>query len=245
MRGQSLKGPRFEPIARNRSPWIITFADMMALLLTFFILMLSASTMDIEKYQALTEAMGEALGLAEQAQAQSINTAVDDHQQESDEEKTMAQNALQLLELNLQHSLMRELSDGMVEIAREGDELIIRFPESVAFDTASDLLTRQIKPMLGKIAPIIAKSEGYVVVAGHTDDIPINTPRFRSNWDLSSARAVSVIHELSQYKELERGRMIAQGFADTRPIADNKDRKTRQKNRRVEISVHEDLELIN
>ena len=78
---------------------------------------------------------------------------------------------------------------------------------------------------------------GTIAVAGHTDERPIFTSRFRSNWDLSSARAVSVIHHILQETDIPPYRMVVQGYADSRPLVPNNTEEQRALNRRVEISV--------
>ena len=90
---------------------------------------------------------------------------------------------------------------------------------------------------LDRIADVLARTNGEIFISGHTDDRPISTSRYRSNWDLSSVRAVSVIHRLLRHPNLNRGRVSAVGYADTRPRGSNDSADGRAENRRVEIKV--------
>ena len=94
---------------------------------------------------------------------------------------------------------------------------------------------------MAKLRGTLKSVEGDIAVEGHTDDIPINTEQFRSNWDLSAERALSVAHELFKDEEINPGRFMVVGYADTRPLAPNDDWKNRARNRRVEIVIRRGL----
>ena len=90
---------------------------------------------------------------------------------------------------------------------------------------------------------MIDNNSGTVTVSGHTDNVPISNDRFRSNWELSTSRAVSVAHEILRAAEIDQNRVIVSGHADTRPRADNDNAENRSKNRRVDISIVRGNEL--
>ena len=98
-------------------------------------------------------------------------------------------------------------------------------------------LSSTILPALVKLAKVLAVNKGQILVAGHTDNAPISTARIRSNWDLSTQRAVSVVHYLLEVSIINPARITAQGFADSRPLDPNDTPEHRARNRRVEISV--------
>jgi len=100
----------------------------------------------------------------------------------------------------------------------------------------SEAVSPEIEKVVIKIAPALAKARGTIIVQGHTDDVPISSELFRSNWDLSTARAASVVHKLLQHTSIDPGRIIAQGHADSKPLAPN-DYSSRARNRCVEIHV--------
>jgi len=91
--------------------------------------------------------------------------------------------------------------------------------------------------ILDRVAKALAETNGQLMVSGHTDDVPISTGRYRSNWDLSSARASSVVHYLLKNKLIAPGRISATGYADSRPLVPNNSAENRATNRRVEITI--------
>jgi len=91
--------------------------------------------------------------------------------------------------------------------------------------------------VMDRISSVLATKPGRILVAGHTDNIPISTGRFRSNWELSSARAVTVLHSLLRNKSIDPDRVVVQGFAETKPMEDNATPQGRAKNRRVELVI--------
>ncbi|MDH5229005.1 MAG: OmpA family protein [Gammaproteobacteria bacterium] len=228
---------RFEHKRSNQAAWVITFADMMALLLTFFIVMHSFSSLNLQKYKAVSEAMQGVFGVQQQM-AQEDNKTEIKRDGKTDIEITESESELfsQLKEL-----LKSEQQHGLVQIHKNGNQIVLRFPERVAFASGSDVLRDEFSPIVKKVVDILQASTGLILVSGHTDDKPIHTERFRSNWELSAARAVSVIHSLLKNSELSSERVIAQGYGDTRPIMPNDNDLNRMMNRRVDITIMEDV----
>jgi len=95
---------------------------------------------------------------------------------------------------------------------------------------------------MARISKVLATKPGKITVAGHSDNIPISTGRFRSNWELSSARAVTVLHSMLRNKDIVEDRVVVEGFADTRPLVDNDSPQNRAKNRRVELIITRGIE---
>ena len=139
----------------------------------------------------------------------------------------------------ISNALGREIKSGSVDVEIEDKKIIIRVREKASFGSGSADLKSAFRPLLGKVAKILKGSEGKIIVAGHTDDIPIYTERFRSNWELSSARAVSVVHQMIKAGKMPASRFLIEGYADTRPLVPNKSAKNRSKNRRVEIILQQ------
>lgn len=219
--------------ASSGQTWIVTFADLMALLLTFFVLLLSVAEVDRQKYREMIQSIKGAFGvqwiqpLSEKPEGPEpgvVNLPVPD-----------------LPRPDLQQSLRSAMAEGTdpehISVESDDERLVIRIDESIAFGVGSDIVSASLKPVLRKAAELLGPMAGTIVVAGHTDDIPIQTARFRSNWDLSAARAVSVVHELLASGKIDAARLVVQGHADTRPLVANDSAAHRAKNRRVEISV--------
>ncbi len=137
----------------------------------------------------------------------------------------------------IEAALQEEMEQGLIEIGSEDKKLVIRIQEKGSFPSGGADMMHQFKPILAKIAAVLEYTPGAVTVAGHSDDIPIKTTHYRSNWELSAARSVSVVHELLKHGKLDPKRFQVAGFADTRPIAQNATAKGRAQNRRVELMI--------
>jgi len=133
--------------------------------------------------------------------------------------------------------LEQELIDGRLQMEQDRKRVIIRIEERGSFQSGSAVMTEDFEEILFRISEVLSQLPGEITVEGHTDDIPISTPRFNSNWDLSAARASSVANALLATGAVEAQRLKVQGYADTRPRASNEWPETRGLNRRVEIVV--------
>lgn len=147
-------------------------------------------------------------------------------------EPETAEDAIKLLK-----ALTDEVKSGMIEIETEGKKILVRIREKGSFPSGSAKFRQDFMPVLEKLRNSLKTIEGRVVIAGHTDNVPIKTHRFRSNWELSSSRAVSVVHELLKTKELSMNRFIVEGHAEAHPIAPNDTTANRALNRRVELII--------
>ena len=136
-------------------------------------------------------------------------------------------------------ALGREIKAGSVDVETAGRKIIIRVREKASFGSGHTELKDGFRPLLGRVAKILKDSEGKIIVAGHTDNVPIYTERFRSNWELSAARAVSVAHAMMDEADIPSQRFLIQGFADTEPVAPNDTAANRARNRRVEIILQQ------
>ena len=134
-------------------------------------------------------------------------------------------------------ALKEEIKRGMVQVETEGTKILIRIREKGSFPSGSATFQKDFLPVLAKLRKTLAKIPGKVRIAGHTDNVPINTARFRSNWELSSSRAVSVVHELLSEGSLEPARFLVEGHGDANPIAPNDTPEHRALNRRVELTI--------
>ncbi len=136
--------------------------------------------------------------------------------------------------------LKEEIAAGVVSYEIFDEKLVLRFEERVSFPSAQAALRQEFLPVLEKISAALAETQGKIVVAGHADNIPINTSLYRSNWDLSAARAASVVHHLIQSGAVPPQRLIAEGHGDAHPLFPNTTSENRAKNRRVEIVLIQD-----
>ena len=137
----------------------------------------------------------------------------------------------------LTQALAREISDNTVEIESFGQQLVIRIKEKGAFPEGSAFLQPKFIPLIQQVTELVKDVPGMIRISGHTDNQPLDSELYRSNWDISSQRAVSVAQAMEQVKGFDRQRMRVVGMADTAPLADNKTSQGRSRNRRVEISI--------
>lgn len=237
---------------RGSAPaWMVTFADLMALLTTFFVLLLSVSEIDAQRYRQIAGSLERAFGiqwLEQRSESPGHEVLLEGKPQGVVELKIQApptpppEEVAEPQEdrnlLRFRDGLMDALRNELLEVSRNAEgELLISFRHEAAFESGSDILLPDFHPVIDRIGGLIATTRGSVIVAGHTDDRPISTARFRSNWDLSTARAVSVVHRLLEMHTVAADRLIAEGFGETRPLLPNDSEANRARNRRVEIRI--------
>lgn len=270
------------PCEEGLPPWLATFADMMALLMCFFVLLLSFAEMDVLKFKQVAGALKLAFGVQRIVKATEIpkGTSViakqyspgkptevtpleimrekttddtkrdlevftghgqgDGNITEEDAEAIAAlkaQREAQDQAEELQDELSEAIGEGLLEVEAYNDRVLIRIRERGSFGSGRAELKQEFLPVLLLIAEVLNQRDGHFIIAGHTDDIPIETRRFRSNWDLSSARAASVVHYFIQEGDVDPERMEIRALADNEPIVPNDSWENRAQNRRVEISV--------
>lgn len=295
--------------------WVMTFADLMSLLMCFFVLLLSFSEMDLSKYKQVAGSMKNAFGVQREIKTMDMpkgtsiiarefspgrpsptvlnvvkQNTIDDTKQtleftdamtekkdgedmEAGEEGSGSENApvqrqnlmeavkkaieggldAKLLEnfslaantdpqtaadaAELLKALSEEVRKGIIEVGTEGQRILIRIREKGSFPSGSATFRADFLPVLDKLRQSLKLVHGRIVIAGHTDNVPINTARFRSNWELSTARGVSVIHELLKEDVLESARFVVEGHGDAHPLAPNDTWENRALNRRVELTI--------
>jgi len=137
----------------------------------------------------------------------------------------------------LNQRLETEVNDGLISVETQDESIIIRIKEKGSFGSGDATLKDEFYTTMERITEEIAFTPGRVTISGHTDNIPINTYRFRSNWELSSSRAVSVLQFMVSSGLLDPANLEVNGFADTRPLVPNDSAENRAKNRRIEIKI--------
>lgn len=139
----------------------------------------------------------------------------------------------------IRKTLRKEIDAGLVTVETEGLRIIIRINEKGSFPSGSAVLKAGFEPVMDKITESVNHSVGKVAIAGHTDDIPISTDWYRSNWELSASRSVTVAHYMLNNNETDPNRFVIEGYADTQPLVPNDSAKNRAINRRVEIIIEQ------
>ncbi len=272
--------------------WMGTFADLMSLLMCFFVLLLSFSEMDAMKFKRLAGSMAQAFGVQNRLNVTDVpkGTSIiaqefspgrteptpineiwqktqditemsldvdcaDAYDVEAGDEGADAGVRIRLKEkleelieetqadaYELANNLHEQIMAGEVEVETVGRKIIVRIREKGSFFSGSAQLSPEYREVMWEIAAVLATKPGRIIVQGHTDNLPIRTSRFRSNWDLSAMRASSVAHELMKDEELSRTRFEVAGLSDTRPLVANDTPENRARNRRVEIMIMQGIE---
>ena len=252
--------------------WLATFADLMSLLMCFFVLLLSFATMDIAKFKQMAHSMDEAFGVQRDivadeipmgtsiiaqhfSPAQTDPTPLEEIKQTTKQQtpvlgisiedmEEVKQKVLQdkIVEIEdqaeiIKDSLDQEIGEGLVSVETEGLKIIIRINEKGSFSSGAAVLKAGFEPVMEKITSAVNDSVGIVHVTGHTDNIPISTDWYRSNWELAASRAVTVAHFMLNTEGTDPNRIVVQGYADTKPLVPNDTAENRAKNRRVEIII--------
>ena len=144
-----------------------------------------------------------------------------------------------IAEDELKVALKQEIGQGLVDVQREEDRVIVTVGSGGAFRSGSATLTPQAIAIMDQIAQVNAKGSSRINVSGHTDDVPlVFGSQYRDNWDLAAARAASVVQALESTGKIKSGRMQAISFGESKPVADNKSPQGRSKNRRIEIEIN-------
>jgi chemotaxis protein MotB len=282
--------------------WMATFADMMALLMCFFVLLLSFSEMDVLKFKQIAGSMKYAFGVQNKIEVKDIPkgtsvialefrpgrpdpTPIDiiqqkttdmtqeilefeagnedtaggrekergeqrggaaqqtasEQQSQSTSQKASQEEVAERMR-KVAQKLEKQIVDGAIEMESLGQQITIRIRENGSFSAGSAFLQPQFVPILRKIGSLLADMPGDIEVSGHSDSQQISNELYRSNWDLSSQRAVAVAEELRRADGFDESRMSVVGKADTAPLDEGDEgdeAQNRSRNRRVEISINQ------
>jgi len=268
--------------------WMATFADLMSLLMCFFVLLLSFSQMDAQKYKQVAGSMKNAFGVQNQVKVMDIPKGTSIIAQEfspgkpqptqiktvnqfttettkaslsvgnptapksegkdmdADEAKRLLDKKLEAMMVQtqidaetLRATLKDEIDGGKIDIESDGRSITIRIRERGSFASGSSALQSGFIPIMGSLRESLKGIQGQISVEGHTDNIPIRSGAYKSNWDLSSSRALSVTHELIKDNALDANRFMVVGRSDTKPFKPNSTWENRAQNRRVEIVIRQ------
>ena len=276
--------------------WMGTFADLMSLLMCFFVLLLSFSEMDVKKFKQIAGSMKFAFGVQNKIELKDIPkgtsivalefrpgkpdpSPIETVQQvtqeitkpmlnfqegESDSAggkqkqkgtfrggqspQTANQTAaaaaaasdkeeIEKSTKKIEELLQKEIKDGAVDVENLGQQIIIRIRENGSFSAGSAFLQPQFVPIIRKLGALLNDIPGVVEITGHSDNVQVSNELYRSNWDLSSQRAVAVAEELRKARGFDEKRMRVIGKAATQPVNEDDTERARAQNRRVEVAI--------
>lgn len=267
-----MKPKRRKRIDKGAPKWIVTYADMVTLILVFFILLFSMSQIDLVKFQVIAESFKNRMifdnapspipmeNPTENSKVQKESEGSTDLKNSGSESENQDQSQQPVKETNTNmeeksenHSLdelLKEVQDfldknelnNVITANRTEQGVVLILQEKVLFDSGEADIINSGKPFLKKMGMLLSNIPNDVRVEGHTDNRPISNYRFPSNWELSGARASSVIRYVISTNEIDKKRFVAVGYGDTEPLVKNDSPANWSKNRRVEVVI---LELNN
>jgi chemotaxis protein MotB len=234
--------------------WMTTYSDMVTLLLTFFVLLYSFSAIDLQRFQEVMSAIqhsflgrtgilsgtmeeigaeeGQRLDVAD-FMGQETEQALGVREQELLEMMAQLEETYEKVRVFLQEAGLEE----DIALRMEERGIVMELPEKILFDTGRAEIKPEFLPTLDLLARLIAGLRNQIIVEGHTDNIPIKTFLYPSNWELSVARSVSVARCLVERYDLEPDRFLVTGYGEYHPIASNDTPEGRARNRRVTLVI--------
>ena len=244
------------PAHENHERWLVSYADFITLLFAFFVVMFASTQADKTKARAVSESVREALEKGQFSAA--ISTVLGKGKHQNDRTAVQPQQDAQTSGAGLkvperdvgardvppdlvksaetlEKDLSQELKNGKVAIRLEQRGLVISLREAGFFASGDDAVSAASQPSVAKIAEVIAELPNPVRLEGHTDSMPIHTPRFRSNWELSTARAIAMLELLAGRYRIPRERLAVAGYAENVPADSNATETGRAHNRRVDV----------
>lgn len=220
----------------NGSPaWMTTFGDMMTLLLVFFVLLYSFSVMDVAKFKAFISSLKSQLGVMEGGKT-IVSEDIVARGSTGQQFNPSRQNFASLMGEMNQYIEKKGLKDKVnMELTKRG--LVVRLTGRVLYDIGKARIKPGGKKVLDKIADVIKERSNDIMVEGHTDNWPINTEEFPSNWELSTTRATNVIKYFIEQQDIKPSRLSAAGYSEYRPLFPNDTSEHRAKNRRIQVVI--------
>ena len=225
----------------NHERWLVSYADFITLLFAFFVVMYSISSVNEGKFRTVSESIKAALNpivsppntstpfTIGQNKAAKIDPAIESIKEPALRRLRQIVRTLRE-ETQIEVMTLKELSNG---------DIVLTLPETVLFRSGESTLRHEAYPFLQAISDVLIELDRHVRVEGHTDNVPIATAQFPSNWELSATRAVTVVRAFLEQYGMPADHLTAVSHADSRPLVDNLTPENRAKNRRVEIVVQE------
>ena len=226
---------------KKSAGWLTTFNDLVTLLMVFFVLLFTMSTVDTRKMQDFQYALQSGLGILETGKKVAVSVKrtqpVDDMSHimtQAEGEQTRKGSSPSGDEWVDQVRQLTKADLG-IEVTHTDRGTRLSFEDQVLFNFGRAAINPAGFALLDQIAAVLSKMPYAVRVEGHTDNVPIQTRRFPSNWELSVARAVNVVKYFAEVSNIDPKRLSAVGYGESRPVASNDTPPNRAKNRRVEI----------
>ena len=226
-----MKKPPKAAVRAGHDRWLVSYADLVTLLLAFFTTLYAASTLDASKVAPLNASLQDAFALEsadEKSDGPPIPVKVVPRKRTLDE-----------LKLTLEKQLAQDVEHHDADVSVDPRGLVVSMPDDAAFPVGSSDVSPAALGMIGKIADTVRTVPNAIRIEGHTDDVPIRTSRYGSNWELSTARASAVVAYLIQQVGIAPARLSAAGYGEFHPRVANDSPVNRARNRRIDIIILE------
>jgi chemotaxis protein MotB len=227
----------------NHERWLVSYADFITLLFAFFVVMFANSQVDRDKIARVSQSVRGALEHGRMpAQLEGFLGRSRDLRNGERGIANPGRGQMSVEELiptlqQLSTDLAQEVEDGKIQVELGTRGLVITTREAAFFAPAGDTINAAAYPIIEKLAATINKLPNQVRMEGHTDSTPINTARFKSNWELSAARSIAMMELLTSKYGVPRSKVAIAGYADTVPLEGNTTAEGRSRNRRVDIVI--------
>jgi chemotaxis protein MotB len=215
--------------------WMVTFSDLITLLLTFFVLLLTMCSLEAGKIEQFQAACTQAMGVLLEGKYSQVEERIITSSKKRIDEHVIKTDSFLNQFTGIKTKLLDEDKRGNIEFEELEHGLSIIIRDDFLFSIGRSEINQAATSVLEEVGTIIGDFEGRVIVEGHTDNIPITTRQFPSNWELSTGRAVTIVKHLTEVVGVDPAKCSAVGYGDTRPKVPNDTPNNRQKNRRVEI----------
>lgn len=233
--------------------WMATYSDLMSLLLTFFVLLFSMSSVSEEQFKAVAEPLRVALaGSSNDSILEDNGSTISDLNttEVEDSESVESTNVIPQEVQELYETANKYMAENGIEsdltISRDTEGVYIDIQESILFTSGNADITASGEETLSKLSGLFDLFDNKIVVEGYTDNVPINNSKFSSNWELSTGRAVSVLRYLSEERGVSPNRLAAKGYGEHSPQVANDSDENRALNRRVNVIImYEDREEVD
>ncbi|OGO78893.1 MAG: hypothetical protein A2Y23_03085 [Clostridiales bacterium GWB2_37_7] len=217
--------------------WLATYGVMMTLLLVFFVLLFSMSSIDSQRYKAVVQSLSGSLGVLDSGTTVTLEPLINNFPSDSPTEAPTEYEEFSDMQEELQKILEESELNGQIKLEINERGLLIRFLDNVLFDSGKADLTPPAKQIISKVSEVLHDTNKKITVEGHTDNVPINTFKYPSNWELSTSRAVNVVKYMIDENDISPIRLSAAGYADQYPLRDNSSVEGRKNNRRVDMVI--------
>lgn len=227
----------------NHERWLVSYADFITLLFAFFVVMYSVSSVNEGKYRTVSESIKLALNPINSIPSSRLPFTIGNAKPKMIPSEAVSTNdpvirRMREILTKINPNLKGDISEVKIVESSHGT-IMISLPESILFQSGEARVRSEALPFLQTIAQILIEMDRHIRILGHTDNVPIRTAQFPSNWELSAGRAVMVVRIFSELYGVPITHLSATGLADAKPIATNDTPEGRTKNRRVEIIILE------